>query len=138
MSTPESNSYTAGVVEYYQESKGLSPKELFTKNAENYTRIINSTEAKDVDIIVFPESTLNSVRDAVFVPSEHEDVNLCTTEIEIYSHDLKPIACAALGQKKYVVVNLYTRHSCSSIANHTPCIFNTNVVFDRTGKVVSL
>lgn len=116
----------------------MSPKELFTKNAENYTQIINSTLAKTVEIIVFPESTLNSIQEAVLVPSEHDNINLCTNESKIYSQDLKKIACAALGQKKYVVVNLYTKHQCSSVEDHTPCIFNTNVVFDRKGKIISL
>lgn len=116
---------------------------------------MSSPEAANVDIIVFPESCLNSRLAAVIVPTETDDVDLCTNVA--YDQNLRNIACAARDLKKYVVVNLTMKRNCTEVHemehNHEhdehenehedECeqewlLYNTNVVFDRNGKVISM
>lgn len=154
ISTPESPTYTAGVVEYLvnQGVQAATSAELFKLNADKYIEIMNSTEAANVDIIVFPESCLNTRLQAVIVPTEHEDIDLCTNDT--YDQNLRNIACAAKNLKKYVVINLTMKRNCTEVheAEHQhdhehdhedECpnewlLYNTNVVINRAGKVVSL
>ncbi|KAJ6635892.1 Vanin-like protein 1 [Pseudolycoriella hygida] len=156
MSTPESPSYTAGVVEYLvnQGMTAMTSAELFKLNADKYIEIITSEEADNVDIIVFPEMCLNGHLTAVIVPTETEDIDLCTNSS--YDQNLRNIACAAKEEKKYVVVNLIMKRNCTEVhemehehhghededeENVCPqewLLYNTNVVFDRNGKVISI
>lgn len=116
---------------------------------------MNSTDAADVDIIVFPESCLNGRLTAVIVPNENEDIDVC--ESDTYDQNLRNIACAAKNLKKYVVVNLTMKRNCTEVHEmehehehehedhdvEDECpeewlLYNTNVVFDRNGKVISM
>lgn len=155
MSTPDSPSYVAGVVEY-QVNQGVTAatsSQLFQLNTDKYIEIMNSTEAANVDIIVFPESCLNTRLTAVIVPSETDDVDLCSNDT--YDENLRRIACAAKDLKKYVVVNLTMKRNCTEVHemehehdheehdHEHDCpnewlLYNTNVVFDRSGKVISM
>lgn len=136
--------YVAGVVEYNEQPVNNSnPDSLFEENANRYIDIINSTEAADVDIIVFPASCLNSQNRTVLLP-ENIEVDLCSAVNTTYSQDLRKIACAARDLKKYVVLNLYIRNNCSTVYNikdnrtALACsVRNANIVLDRTGKVIS-
>lgn len=136
--------YVAGVVEYNQEPVNYTnPDSLFEENANRYIAIINSTEASDVDIIVFPALCLNAQNRPVLLP-ENIDVDLCSAPNTNYSQDLRRIACAARDLEKYVVLNLYIRNNCSTVYNmkHNgtalACsVWNGNIVLDRTGKVIS-
>lgn len=127
--------------------------ELYKINADKYIEIMSSADATDVDIIVFPEMCLNSRLTAVLVPTENDDVDLCTNDT--YDENLRNIACAARDLKKYVVINIIMKRNCSEVhaAEHKhddhdhdheeECpkewlLYNTNVVFDRQGKVISL
>jgi len=157
-STPESLTYVAGVVEYLVDqgiSEGTAP-EKFQRNADKYIEIMKYPEAADVDIIVFPEICLNSRETAVIVPLENEDIDVCTNEI--YDQNLRNIACAARDLQMYVVVNLFMKRNCTEEHemehrnfngrhddedHEHECatewiLYNTNVVFDRTGKVISI
>ncbi len=155
MSTLQSTSYVAGVVEYRvnQGAQQKTSAELFKINADKYIEIMNSAEAANVDIIVFPESCLNSRLQAVIVPTENEDIDLCTNDT--YDQNLRNIACAAKDLKKYVVVNLTMKRNCTEVHQmehdhedddeelEDECpnewlLYNTNVVFNRDGKVVSM
>ncbi|XP_037052329.1 vanin-like protein 1 isoform X1 [Bradysia coprophila] len=155
-STPESSTYTAGVVEYLvgQGAQQVTSAELFKINADKYIEIMSSAEAANVDIIVFPESCLNSRLTAALVPTENEDVDVCTNET--YDQNLRNIACAARDLRKYVVINLTMKRNCTEVyeAEHehdhdgehdyeAECpnewlLYNTNVVFNREGKVISI
>lgn len=65
-----------------------------------------------------------------------------------YDINLQGISCAVQRVRKYVVVNLVMRRNCSEEATENeddrPCsgdgwnLYNTNVVFDRNGMVISL
>lgn len=158
MSTIESPSYVAGVVEYLvnQGISDVTSAELFQLNADKYVEIMNSVEAANVDIIVFPELCLNGRLTAVIVPNENEVIDLCTNEA--YDENLRKIACAAKSLKKYVVVNLTMKRNCTEVhemeheddehdhGEHDDehvceeewLLYNTNVVFDRNGTVISM
>jgi hypothetical protein len=113
--------------------------------------------------LVFPEATLNrhwSIVDprkvAITVPSPDDYVVTCNNEK--YSHVsfhyisfnakmicnlaqiLRNISCAAIEANFYIVVNVAESANCTEI--HDNCdeeiiLFNTNVVFDRYGAIVS-
>ncbi|KAH8273043.1 hypothetical protein KR018_002252, partial [Drosophila ironensis] len=135
--------YTAGVVEYRQSIASLSPT---SENAAAYAEIINSANASATDIIVFPESTLNSGGSNSFVPAPEDQVNPCLSDpnATYFEEFLVTISCAARNASKYVVINLTEKQKCEdSPEDPRPCasnglnVFNTNVVFDREGVVVS-
>ncbi|XP_017089665.2 vanin-like protein 1 [Drosophila bipectinata] len=138
----EADYYTAGVVEFRQ-SISLSPT---SENAAAYAEIINSENASATDIIVFPESTLNSGSTATFVPHPDEQVNPCLSDpnATYYEEFFVTISCAARNASKYVVINLTEKQKCEDVPEDTrPCasnglnVYNTNAVFDREGVVVS-
>ncbi|KAG4066050.1 hypothetical protein HA402_001297 [Bradysia odoriphaga] len=147
ISSPEATSYVAGVVEY-QVDQGLTTDEIswtsdqmFQYNTEKYIDILYSVEATNVDILVFPENTLNRQATAVIIPKENEfDLDLCTNTT--YNVNLRNIACAAKSLRKYVVINLTTKWQC--IGNDSEqCtdgweLYNTNVVLNRDGVVISI
>lgn len=120
--------------------------ELFRKNTQKYIEIMSSKEADKVDIIVFPESTLNNILTAVTVPHEMDKIDLCQNTT--YDSNLRNISCIARKLRKYVVVNLTMKKlesNCSrghdnEFENCTENwnLYNTNVVLDRDGRVVSL
>lgn len=78
-----STHYEAGVVEF---SKG-------TDSLIAYLSIINSQEADGLDIIVFPESTLNSRTTATYVPEPDDKIVPCNNST--FENILSEISCAA-------------------------------------------
>lgn len=111
-----------------------------------YLNIIIRTN--NVDIIVFPESSLNSIETAVFVPEPEENIVPCSNSS--YSELMDKISCAAGLARKYVVINVKEISVCPDkqqieFGDTRPCtntntktnIYNTNVVFARNGQVVS-
>ncbi|XP_050328279.1 vanin-like protein 1 [Bactrocera neohumeralis] len=139
----ESLYYTAGVVEF-RPSRNASDVAL-ADNLAGYLEIISSEAAEPTDIIVFPESTLNGGDTATYVPEPESATTPCLLgNTSDYSDFLVQISCAARAARKYIVINLTERSQCVvSAADPRPCapnglnIFNTNVVFDREGKVIS-
>ncbi|KAM8719645.1 hypothetical protein ACLKA7_005817 [Drosophila subpalustris] len=133
------NFYTAGVVEFRRENE-------WRNNLDGYVEIINSQNASATDIIVFPEATLNGIDSASLVPQPEQQINPCLMDpqFQMYAEFLVQLSCAARNASKYVVINLSERQLCSDTPEDTrPCapsgynIFNTNVVLDRHGTVVS-
>nr|XP_041630935.1 vanin-like protein 1 isoform X1 [Drosophila kikkawai] len=132
--------YTAGVVEFRQSILGL---DAWSENLEAYVEIIHSANASATDIIVFPESTLNALGSTTFVPSPEDGINPCLNGTH-YEEFLVTLSCAARNSSKYIVINLTEKQKCEDTPDDPrPCasnglnIFNTNVVFDRQGVVVS-
>ncbi|XP_043659406.1 vanin-like protein 2 [Drosophila teissieri] len=131
--------YTAGVVEF-------KPSNVLSDNLAGYLEIINSQNATSTDIIVFPESTLNDMGPMTFVPSPEDQISPCSSDpnATLYEEFLVTLSCAARNASKYVVINLTEKQKCEDVPEDTrPCasnglnVFNTNVVFDRQGVVVS-
>ncbi|XP_034483901.1 vanin-like protein 2 [Drosophila innubila] len=137
----KANFYTAGVVEFRRAND-----DDWRNNYDGYVEIINSENAKATDIIVFPEATLNGLNSTSFVPDPEKNINPCLEDAEFnyYAEFLVKLSCAARNVSKYIVINLSERQLCSDTPEDTrPCapngfnVFNTNVVFDRNGTVVS-
>ncbi|XP_059619754.1 vanin-like protein 1 [Phlebotomus argentipes] len=146
ISTPESSHYVGGVVEFTPENYQQPSEQRIEGNMEAYMQIIASEEAQDVDILVFPESTLNTRSFSTFVP--HPDDEIAPCEDENYEFFLRNISCAARTHKKYIVINLTEKHLCTeeeqeALNDDRPCAedglsyYNTNVVMNRNGTVVS-
>ncbi|XP_013100718.2 vanin-like protein 1 [Stomoxys calcitrans] len=144
-SLPSDLYYNAGVVEF-RPSAAMTSESRLNDNLAGYLEILASKEAESLDIIVFPESTLNNNDDMTFVPnpSKVKVIPCDAEEGEDYHNVLKQLSCAARKYAKYLVINLTEKELCSEVLEDPrPCasnglnIFNTNVVFDRQGTVIS-
>lgn len=113
-----------------------NPKLLFERNTDKIVELMNSTDADNVDIIVFPESSFNTLQTSIIVPPVNDKrVDLCaSTNKTQFSRNLKKIACAAKRLQMYVVLNLYMREH----KQQGSPVYNANVVFDRHGTVISM
>lgn len=115
-------------------------------NLNEYRRIISHADVSQADIIVFPESTLNSIDTAVYLPEPENLVVPCGNSS---FHDIVfKISCAALTEGKYIVINVNEKSDCPDkqqleMNDPRPCdakkvnVYNTNVVFDRKGAVIA-
>lgn len=139
--------FVAGVVEFRPDFIGLTTEQLIAKHTDAYIEILSSPEALETDIVVFPESTLNNEFDTTYVPAPEEAVIPCllANQSSRYEHYLITLSCAARDNRKYVIINLTEKENCAANAaiDPRPCatddlnIYNTNVVFDREGRVIS-
>lgn len=147
VSTPESKTYIAAVVEFDTKPSEVINKEKVERSAKQYVELIetNTESTKDFDIIVFPEATLNEPSMAIEIPDQNEKIIPC--ENDKYEKYFQEISCAAKRSKRYVAINLSTKRNCTLEKNETKddraCgndgwnLYNTNVVFDRNGAVIS-
>ncbi|XP_017120280.1 vanin-like protein 3 [Drosophila elegans] len=135
--------YTAGVAEFRPAIMGATSQQLLESNLAGYLELMHSGNGT-TDIIVFPEATLNTVLTLTAVP-EITDQSLCEEQPgddpEIAPF-LRRLACAAREYSTYLVINVKERspENCptgTTCSNRGYNIFNTNVVFDRLGAVVS-
>ncbi|KAH8361271.1 hypothetical protein KR200_012112, partial [Drosophila serrata] len=141
LSLPSDPTYKAGVVEH-PEVDGNNAREKTTLAWSSFQQILRDVE--DLDILVFPEHIINSRSSATFVPHESQKVTPCyEADYEIF---LIEASCSARSRNMYVVLNLVEKELCANGAGSEtlgPCpetgvqYFNTNVVFDRTGMVIS-
>ncbi|XP_002056850.3 vanin-like protein 3 [Drosophila virilis] len=131
--------YTAGVAEFRPALTGGSSEQLLQENLSAYLELIEAANGT-ADILVFPEGTLNSQLQLTAVPAPSRRT-LChiTTGYEVHDF-LRQLACAALVAHSYLVVNVKERENCAP-DNDCPArgyrLYNTNVVLDRGGAVVS-
>lgn len=104
----------------------------------------------NLDIIVFPELTLNQLQTAFEIPDIEQRVSPCDNDSFPTENAVKRISCAAKAFRRYVVVNMVTKAKCPDadmIAQMDPrnctdredgfSYYNTNVVFDRSGMLIS-
>lgn len=96
--------------------------------------------------MVFPEMTLNTVLTTTFVPDPKLKIVPCDNAD--YEEFLSSMSCTARDSRKYLVINVIEKATCTnatqeSIGDPRPCSsnglnsYNTNVVFDRNGAVIS-
>lgn len=141
LSTPSDPTYKAGVVEH-PEAVADNARKRTSLAWQSFQNIIRTVE--ELDILVFPEHIINSRATATFVPHESENVTPCfEADYDIF---LIEASCGARSRGMYLVINLVEKELCGNGAGsktYGPCpetgvqYFNTNVVFDRTGKVIS-
>lgn len=117
-------------------------------NLKNYLEFMYSATTNDVDILVFPESSLNNLVTAAFVPEPEDNVDPCLDIINAWDPVVKDISCAAKATRKYIVINLTEKSVCPDkqqirFNDTRPCAeiginrYNTNVVFNRAGVVIA-
>lgn len=115
-------------------------------NLAAYLEILNGSVGQNLDIIVFPESTLNNDVEMTFVPDPAINHTAPCDQVDDrnspYHEFLRRISCAASQAKTYVVINVKEKENCTtrtgvSCASNGLNIYNTNVVFDRSGRVIS-
>ncbi|XP_076681446.1 vanin-like protein 3 isoform X2 [Andrena cerasifolii] len=144
--TPEQDSsdyYVGAVVEFAPTTiSGNGPLTL-KANTEAYIKYIEEASKEGADIIVFPEDGLTSVMMpdksrmkpwSTAVPSALDEYVPCTGNREDISDILRMVSCAAKENRIYVVINIAERKSDSNNETH---YYNTNAVFDRTGKIIA-
>ncbi|XP_011189692.1 vanin-like protein 1 [Zeugodacus cucurbitae] len=140
LSLPSSPTYEAGVVEFIP---GVgNGKAKVDEALIRLKHVIESDGTRDLDILVFPEFVLNDYTSRTFVPDPALQIAPC--EIPNYSNFLADLSCAARSRQLYLVINLMEKVFC---ANDTTTVghcdasglntYNTNVVFDRQGRIVS-
>ncbi|XP_017089670.2 vanin-like protein 3 [Drosophila bipectinata] len=129
--------YTAGVVEFRPSIVGGSSEQLLAENLEGYLQLIAAGNGT-TDILVFPEATLNTVLQLTAVPAS-TDQSLCDESSQDdpeIAPFLRRLACAAQEFHTYLVVNVKEKAPDEGSASGY-AVYNTNVVFDRNGAVVS-
>ncbi|XP_028172897.1 vanin-like protein 2 isoform X1 [Ostrinia furnacalis] len=134
-STPEDDSYVAAILEY-QFTRNT------TQNLHNYLDYIRQAAEKNADVLVFPEMTLTR-GDKIKVPihgllKEHP---IPALRPDLYNEILVSLSAAARQHEIYVLVNLQEEMDCRDApGEYCPeektYVFNTNVVFDRTGAII--
>lgn len=134
----------AGVVEFSSKDKRTTtdtPAAYTSRTLTKYMELINSTEADQLDILVFPEYTLNDIETATFVPNPFDEIAPCNHLL--YDPIVRDLSCLATIRKLYLVVNLVEKAHCPEGYDWRACAdnglyhFNTNVVFDRQGVVIA-
>ncbi|XP_031777023.1 vanin-like protein 2 [Nasonia vitripennis] len=156
-STSSSPSYIGAVVEYRPVTEGEDGRKVAELNAAHVKRIVKKASEYNVDIIVFPEIGLTSLPEnrswtidkirahhrfaASYIPEPEENVVLCHSS-DRYSKSLKSVSCTAKEQRIYVVVNHHERVDCDPdsadcASDDAFLLYNTNVVFDREGRLIA-
>lgn len=125
----------AAVVEYHATFVGTTADEQLAHRVDEYVNFVARASAQRADIIVFPESTLTrAIGQSQLVPEPADRVVPCN-RTEYYGNPLERLSCAARNGSIYVVINLTMRRRCAS---KDECLYNTNVVLDRSGAVISM
>lgn len=132
-SSPHSPTYVAAVVEFHRTewSNATTSAQRVALNLRRIQRHIAQL-LDAVDIVVFPELAIHeSVDQAVGVPPAAAGIVPCRNASYADSPIIGGLSCAAQSRHVYVAVNLYTNDTAG-------LVYNTNVVFDRSGAVVSV
>lgn len=118
------------------------------KRTTDYANYIKHADAAAADIIVFPEMTLTDRVQAQLIPDASTKTVPC--EMAEYSENpIQELSCAARDAAKYVVINIVMKRNCTAekeenVEDTRECpesninLYNTNVVFDRSGAVISV
>ncbi|KAL5279092.1 BTD.2 family protein [Megaselia abdita] len=134
--TPSDPYYIAGVVEFAPFDTEESELTLLNDVME-MEKIIFHPDAEETDIIVFPEYILKE-KVYTYVPDPEDKITPCD-KLD-YQYLLSEVSCYARSAKKYIVINLFEKVLCESgpkCSKDGIINYNTNVVFDRNGTVIS-
>lgn len=191
-STIDDPDYVAAVVSYTPAavSNKSTPQKIVKENLKNYLDLIHETKDKNVDILVFPEATLNYWgyhlnRSALLEIGVHvPEIDMIPANDPSQSEIMKEISTKAAENQMYILINVIevvhcrTTHLSEEVRSNGSDIgmniesdanrpraeafiaepesehakkdhkqetcdesgkvlYNTNVVFDRNGSVVS-
>lgn len=146
-STPASDRYTAAVVEYNRGEVGATPNERVDNRITDYINFLLLPAATPADIVVYPEGTLNDAVTPQSVPDPSLSIVMCANVL--YTDNImQRLSCAARDHQKYLVVNVIIQMNCAEEREATgddrECtednlnLYNSNVVFNRIGAVISV
>jgi pantetheine hydrolase len=135
-----------GVVEFTPELPTVNWQLRTVLHFENYTRIVSEAAEQDVDILIFPEYTLNNVAFPIEVPDPLDEISPCS-DPSWFDNLLVDLSCLARENEIYLCINLSEREDCTEESQQAQndtracsslgfSCFNTNVVFDRNGAVI--
>ena len=127
----------------------MTSQQMLDENLKQYIEFMNAAPSS-LDIIVFPEGTLNTILTAIEIPESEENIAPCSDPDYVDNNLLKLISCSAQEHNRYVVINVITKAKCPDIEmilNDDPrncddnkddfSYYNTNIVFNRVGAVIS-
>lgn len=124
------------MVEFAPEAPTQPNADRIEKAVTAYIEIIESADAGPVDIVVFPESTLNNRNYPLLIPEPADRVTPCGNDS--YDAVLQRLSCSASRSRKYVVINVTEKKNASDADSPDVTLhYNANVVFDRNGVVIS-
>ncbi|CAG9809930.1 unnamed protein product [Chironomus riparius] len=149
-SLPSDPTYKAAVVEFnFGLVQELNAADRTKANLDKYIKLMEEPE-NDIDIIIFPEMTFNRMETAAEIPEPSEKVAPCDSDKYTEDNVAKKMSCSAKQYGRYVVANMITKAKCPDAEmteNVDPrdckkredgfSYYNTNVVFDRDGVVIS-
>lgn len=133
--TPNDSYYVAGVVEFSPTKDGIGSQSIL-EQVEGIREILEDPNAQTPDIIVFPEHILFK-EVATYVPDPKDKIIPC--EQLDYDYVLSELSCFSRMAQKYIVININEKALCprNEKCKERTKIYNTNVVFDRNGMVIS-
>lgn len=145
-STKDDPDYIIAVVEFTPELPTVDWQLRTELHFENYSRIVAEAAEVGVDILIFPEYTLNNVAFPFEIPNPVEEVNPCLHP-ERFDNLLIDLSCLARENEIYLCINLSESEECTeelqqarndsrSCSSLGITRYNTNVVFDRNGTVI--
>lgn len=106
----------------------MTGQQKIKQNLQRVTRIINSNETKNVDILVFPELILND--HTVPIPLMESVGKRSPCDLPNVHWVLRDISCAARKSATYIVIDLITK-------DYAGAVYNTALVFDRKGSIIA-
>ncbi|KAF5280269.1 hypothetical protein FQR65_LT03077 [Abscondita terminalis] len=135
------DSYKAAVVEHSPANADNVHISLAT-NLRLYLEYLEQAAYQDVEIIVFPEDGLigRNIRVAdlpylsTYIPDPQDNISPCLDR-QHYARFLTELSCGSKRHQIYAVVNLMERVSDNDEKHFM--YYKTNVVFDRSGFVIS-
>ncbi|KAF5280270.1 hypothetical protein FQR65_LT03078 [Abscondita terminalis] len=142
----QDSTYRAAVVAFTPNLIASKPLDRLYNNVASYLSFIDQAGKQNSDIIVFPEDGLTGWFDVITYPSivevvstpipdPHLNILPCTDTNKKYSKAFIDFSCSALKNKIYVVVNLVEQLYDNN--QNTYVYFNTDVVFNKNGRVVA-
>lgn len=122
-------------MEFSPTKNGIGSQSIL-EQVEGIREILESPVDEDPDIIVFPEHILFK-EVATYVPDPEDKIIPCD-QLD-YDYVLSELSCFARMAQKYLVININEKVLCSEkdTCPKGTLKYNTNVVFDRNGTVIS-
>ncbi|CAH1390594.1 unnamed protein product [Nezara viridula] len=128
---PEEDFYHAAVVEYCPH-EGTDGNDTMIKNGVEYVRLIQKA-AETADIVVFPEYALTYEDETLFVEIPFGSNEPAPADNPRLHPVVRMVSKAARDNQIYVSICLLEK----DLSSGEELKYNTNVVFDRNGIVVS-
>jgi hypothetical protein len=94
--------------------------QLLSERLAQYLEIMENAPPT-LDIIVFPESTLNNILTAPEIPRPEDKISPCNDESYDDANLIKQISCSAKKHSRYVVVDITTKAECPERPSQLLC-----------------